>query len=40
MSRTSSAMKVIRLMTFSGVPVNLARSRSSWTQTPTGHVFE
>ncbi len=27
-------------MTFSGLPVNLARSRSSWVQTPTGQVFE
>ena len=27
-------------MTFSGVPVNLARSRSSCTHTPTGHVLE
>ncbi len=27
-------------MTFSGVPVNFSRSFSSWTQTPTGHVFE
>ena len=33
-------MKVIRLITFSGVPVNLARKRSSWTHTPTGQVFE
>ena len=39
-SLTSSAMKVIKFITFSGVPVNFSRSRGSWTQTPTGHVFE
>jgi hypothetical protein len=33
-------MKVKRLTTFSGVPVNLARRRSSCTQTPTGQVLE
>ena len=38
--RTSSAMKLNRLMTFSGVPVNLARRRSSWLHTPTGQVLE
>ena len=39
MSRTSSAMKLNRLMTFSGVPSNLARSASSCVQTPTGQVL-
>ena len=39
-SRTSSAMKVTRLTTLSGVPVNFSRSRSSWEQTPTGQVLE
>ena len=38
-SRTSSAMKVNKLTTFSGVPVNLARRDSSWVQMPTGQVL-
>ena len=32
-------MKLIRLMTFSGVPSNLARSAGSWLQMPTGQVL-
>ena len=32
-------MKVMRLMTFSGVPVNFWRSFSSCTHTPTGQVL-
>ena len=40
MSRTSSAMKENRLITFSGVPSNFARSVSSCVQTPTGQVLE
>ena len=39
-SRTSSAIKLKRLTTFSGVPVNLRRNASSCTQTPTGQVLE
>ena len=40
-SRTSSAMKVIRLTTFSGVPVKrFSRSSGFWVQTPTGQVLE
>ena len=39
-SRTSSARKLIRLTTFSGVPSNLARRASSWVHTPTGQVLE
>ncbi len=39
-SRTSSAMKLKRLITFSGVPVKRARKASSWVQTPTGQVLE
>ena len=33
-------MKLIRLTTLSGVPVNFLRSSSSCVQTPTGHVLE
>ena len=33
-------MKLKRLTTFSGVPVNLPRSAASWVQTPTGQVLE
>jgi hypothetical protein len=33
-------MKLIRLMTFSGVPVNFSRKASSCVQTPTGQVLE
>ena len=40
MLRTSSAMKENRLITFSGVPSNFARSFSSWVHTPTGQVLE
>ena len=40
MLRTSSAMNENRLMTFSGVPSNLARSASSCEQMPTGQVLE
>ena len=40
MLRTSSAMNENRLMTFSGVPSNLARNASSWVQMPTGQVLE
>ena len=39
-SRTSSAIWLKRLTTFSGEPENLARSASSWVQTPTGQVLE
>ena len=39
MFRTSSAMKLNRLITFSGVPSNFFRSSSSWLHTPTGHVL-
>ena len=40
MFRTSSATKLNRLMTFSGVPSNLARIAGSWLHTPTGQVLE
>ena len=33
-------MKVNRLITFSGLPVNFLRRFSSWVQTPTGQVLE
>ena len=36
-SLTSSAIKENKLITFSGVPVNLALSFSSCVHTPTGH---
>ena len=39
-SRTSDAIKVNKLTTLSGVPVNFSLSFSSWVQTPTGHVLE
>ena len=39
MWRTSSAMKLNRLITFSGEPSNFFRSSSSWVQTPTGQVL-
>jgi len=39
MPRTSSAMKLNRFITFSGVPSNFLRSASSCVQTPTGHVL-
>jgi hypothetical protein len=38
-SRTSSAMKLKRLITFSGVPVNFARRSGRWLHTPTGQVL-
>ncbi|OPZ01346.1 MAG: hypothetical protein BWZ09_02736 [Alphaproteobacteria bacterium ADurb.BinA305] len=38
-SRTSSATKLNRLITFSGEPVNFSRSFASCVQTPTGQVF-
>ena len=39
-SLTSSAIKENKLITFSGVPVNLSLSFLSCVQTPTGHVLE
>ena len=40
MSLTSSARKLIRLTTLSGVPVNFFLSSSLCVQTPTGQVLE
>ena len=39
-SLTSSAIKLNKLTTFSGVPVNFFLNSSSCVQTPTGHVLE
>ena len=39
-SLTSSAIKVNKFTTFSGVPVNFFLKFSSWVQTPTGQVLE
>ena len=39
-SLTSLAIKVNKLITFSGVPVNFFIKLGSWVQTPTGQVFE
>ncbi len=39
MCRTSSAMKLNRLMTFSGEPSKRLRSSASCVQTPTGQVL-
>ena len=40
MPRTSSATLLKKLTIISGVPLNLARRRSSWLAIPTGQVFK
>ena len=38
-SRSSSAMYIMKLMTYSGFPAKRARRRGSWVAMPTGQVF-